>query len=336
MHPKQYTGANLAYIEALRIRKSEWDGIYAKEIEDKQALIDKAKEEADAAKKVAEEESKKRAEIEKSRAVATEAIKQNKASINDYETLIKLNDDLLKSAKSDDERLKISRENSALKTKLDLINKIIERQSTGVGTTALSAGKVTGLTSLATPSLDISGIDTTALTNITDKYQEQADKIGEISQQISSTIQNSAISAFSMLGEAIGGVGDMNAGQAVAAILNPFADLAIELGMLVLMSSKAVTALVAVLSNPLAGPLGIAAGVALIAVGVAAKAGLASMAKGGSSSAATAKVSGGTMIGGKDYESRGSNVNVVVEGRLKGSDIYLSNAKEASRRKNGF
>lgn len=334
--PKQYTEANLAYLTAMQMRKAEFDKVYASEIESKQALIDKAKEEADAAKKVAEEESKKRAEIEKSRALAMDAIKQNKASINDYETLIKLNDDLLKSAKSDDERLKISRENSALKTKLDLINKIIERQSTGVGTTALSAGKVTGLTSLATPSLDISGIDTTALTNITDKYQEQADKIAEISQQISSTIQNSAISAFSMLGEAIGGVGDMNAGQAVAAILNPFADLAIELGMLVLMSSKAVTALVAALSNPLAGPLGIAAGVALIAVGVAAKAGLASMAKGGSSSAATAKVSGGTMIGGKDYESRGSNVNVVVEGRLKGSDIYLSNAKEASRRKNGF
>jgi len=250
-----------------------------------------------------------------------------------------LNDDLLKSAKSDDERLKISRENSALKTKLDLINKIIERQVSGVGTTALDAGKVTGLTSLATPSLDISGIDTTALTNITDKYQEQADKIGEISQQISSTIQNSAISAFSMLGEAIGGVGDMNAGQAVAAILNPFADLAIELGMLVLMSSKAVTALVAVLSNPLAGPLGIAAGVALIALGSFFSSKSASIGSSGGSSGSASNSSGAgannQSFSSSGFSGGGGGGTVVFE--ISGQKLIgvLSNTINANRRLGG-
>lgn len=337
LDPKQYTAANLAYLQAMQMRKSEFDKVYASEIEAKQVLADKAKEEAEAIKKAAEAEAKKRLEIEQTRKAASEAIKQNKGSINDYETLIKLNDDLLKMAKSDDERLKISRENSALKTKLELINKIVERQTSGVGATALDAGKVPGVTDLSREKVDLSDLDTSDLTNIVDKYEEQAQRVQDISQQMASTIQNSAVNAFSMLGEAIGGANNMSAGQAVAAILNPFADLAIELGVIILMSSKAITALMAALSNPLTAPAGIAIGAALIAVGVAAKAGLAALASGGGSGGQkSASVSGGSFLGAKDYESRSEMVTVQVEGKLKGSDIYISNQKEATRRRNGF
>ena len=240
-------------------------------------------------------------------------------------------------AKSDDERLKISRENSALKTKLELINKIVERQTSGVGSTVLDAGKVPGVTDLSREKVDLSDLDTSDLTNIVDKYEEQAQRVQDISTQMASTIQNSAVNAFSMLGEAIGGANNMSAGQAVAAILNPFADLAIELGVIILMSSKAITALMAALSNPLTAPAGIAIGAALIAVGVAAKAGLAALAGGGGSGGGkSASVSGGSFLGAKDYESRSEMVTVQVEGKLKGSDIYISNQKEAQRRRNGF
>lgn len=337
LDPKQYTAANLAYLQAMQMRKSEFDKVYAAEIEAKQVLADKAKEEAEAIKKAAEAEAKKRLEIEQTRKAASEAIKQNKGSINDYETLIKLNDDLLKIAKSDDERLKISRENSALKTKLELINKIVERQTSGVGATALDAGKVPGVTDLSREKVDISDLDTSDLKGIVDEYEAQANRVGEISNEMAATIQNSAVNAFAMLGEAIGGANNMSAGQAVAAILNPFADLAIELGVIILMSSKAITALMAALSNPLTAPAGIAIGAALIAVGVAAKAGLAALAGGGGSSGGkSASVSGGSFLGAKDYESRKETVTVQVEGKLKGSDIYISNQKEATRRKNGF
>ena len=337
LDPKQYTASNLAYLQAMQMRKSEFDKVYAAEIEAKQVLADKAKEEAEAIKKAAEAEAKKRLEIEQTRKAASEAIKQNKGSIADYETLIKLNDDLLKMAKSDDERLKISRENSALKTKLELINKIVERQVSGVGSTVLDAGKVPGVTDLSREKVDLSDLDTSDLTNIVDKYEEQAQRVQDISQQMAATIQNSAINAFSMLGEAIGGANNMSAGQAVAAILNPFADLAIELGVIILMSSKAITALMAALSNPLTAPAGIAIGAALIAVGVAAKAGLAALAGGGGSGGQkSASVSGGSFLGAKDYESRSEMVTVQVEGKLKGSDIYISNQKEATRRRNGF
>ena len=57
---------------------------------------------------------------------------------------------------------------------------------------------------------------------------------------------------------------------------------------------------------------------------------------GGSGGGKSASVSGGSFLGAKDYESRSEMVTVQVEGKLKGSDIYISNQKEATRRRNGF
>ena len=84
-------------------------------------------------------------------------------------------------------------------------------------------------------------------------------------------------------------------------------------------------------------PAAIPVGAALIAVGVAAKAGLAALGSGGGGGGAkSASVSGGSFLGAKDYESRSEMVTVNVEGKIKGSDIYISNQKEAQRRRNGF
>ena len=335
LDPNQYTAANLAYLQAMQMRKSEFDKVYAAEIEAKQVLADKAKEEAEAIKKAAEAEAKKRLEIEQTRKAASEAIKQNKGSINDYETLIKLNDDLLKMAKSDDERLKISRENSALKTKLELINKIIERQVSGVGVSLLEAPKTKGVTKLGREKVDISDLDTSDLKGIVDEYEAQASRVGEISNEMAATMQGSVVSAFQALGTAIGTMGEMNAGQAIASLLNPIADMAISAGTMIMMTGTAIEALKASLVSFFGGSA-IVAGAALVAVGVAAKAGLAALASSGGKSQRQASVSGGSFLGAKDYESRSEMVTVQVEGKLKGSDIYISNQKEAQRRRNGF
>ena len=335
LDPKQYTAANLAYLQAMQMRKSEFDKVYAAEIEAKQVLADKAKEEAEAIKKAAEAEAKKRLEIEQTRKAASEAIKQNKGSIADYETLIKLNDDLLKMAKSDDERLKISRENSALKTKLELINKIIERQVSGVGVSLLEAPKTKGVTKLGREKVDISDLDTSDLKGIVDEYEAQANRVGEISNEMAATMQGSVVSAFQALGTAIGTMGEMNAGQAIASLLNPIADMAISAGTMIMMTGTAIEALKASLVSFFGGSA-IVAGAALVAVGVAAKAGLAALASSGGKSQRQASVSGGSFLGAKDYESRSEMVTVQVEGKLKGSDIYISNQKEATRRRNGF
>ena len=335
LDPKQYTAANLAYLQAMQMRKSEFDKVYAAEIEAKQVLADKAKEESEAIKKAAEAEAKKRLEIEQTRKAASEAIKQNKGSINDYETLIKLNDDLLKMAKSDDERLKISRENSALKTKLELINKIVERQTSSVGSTALQTPKAKGITTLEREKVDISDLDTSDLKGIVDEYEAQANRVGEISNEMAATMQGSVVSAFQALGTAIGTMGEMNAGQAIASLLNPIADMAISAGTMIMMTGTAIEALKASLVSFFGGSA-IVAGAALVAVGVAAKAGLAALASSGGKSQRQASVSGGSFLGAKDYESRSEMVTVQVEGKIKGQDIYFANQKEATRRRNGF
>lgn len=77
---------------------------------------------AEESKKAAEAEAKKRAEIEASKKLAEDNIRLNKASITDYETLIKLNDERFKLASSDIVRNQILKENGALKLQLELIN----------------------------------------------------------------------------------------------------------------------------------------------------------------------------------------------------------------------
>ena len=330
--PKQYTGANLAYIEALRIRKSEWDSIYAKEIEDKQALADKAKEESEAIKKAAEAEAKKRLEIEQTRKAASEAIKQNKGSINDYETLIKLNEERYKIATSDELRNQILKENTALRTQLALIDNL--KRASEVEGVKLKEGKVQGVKSIGRKKVDISGLDTSDLTAAVAEFEKETDEIESIAEEFKSTMQGTMMDAFSSFGEALGGMNDLNAGQIVAKLLSPFADLAIKAGTIILTSGIAIDGLKKALLS-LNGPVAIAAGAALIAVGVAAKAGLAALAGGGGSSSKQASVSGGSFTTNNSYMQERA-LTVQVEGRIKGNDIYISNSKESNRRNNGF
>ena len=111
--------------------------------------------------------------------------------------------------------------------------------------------------------------------------------------------------------------------------------MAISAGTMIMMTGTAIEALKASLVSFFGGSA-VVAGAALIAVGVAAKAGLSALASSGGKSQRQASVSGGSFLGAKDYESRSEMVTVQVEGKLKGSDIYISNQKEAQRRRNGF
>lgn len=337
LDPNQYTAANLAYLQAMQMRKSEFDKVYAAEIEAKQVLADKAKEEAEAIKKAAEAEAKKRLEIEQTRKAASEAIKQNKGSINDYETLIKLNEERYKLATSDVLRNQILKENAAYKLQLSLIDNI--SRASEINGKRLKEGKVTGVKSLNRDKVDISGLNTNDLTlamtsDAVDKYEEQLKRVEDLSNEFKATMQGTMMDAFSSFGEALGGMSDLNAGQIVAKLLSPFADLAIKAGTIILTSGIAIDGLKKALLS-LNGPVAIAAGAALIAVGVAAKAGLAALAGGGGGSSKQSSVSGGSFTPNNSYMQERA-VTVQVEGRIKGNDIYISNSKESNRRNNGF
>lgn len=333
--PKQYTAGNIAMINALQLRKSEFDKVYAAEIEAIQAKQDADKAASDEAKKAAEAESKKRAGIEASKKLAEESIKLNKASITDYETLIKLNDERYKMASSDTLRNQILKENGALKLQLELLNQSAIRYAEISGK-KLKAAPVTGLKSLDRKTIDISGMNTDDLKNATAEFGGELDTITEMAKEFESTMQQSLIGAFGSLAEAIGGVSDLGMAQIVAKLLMPLADMAIAAGTIIITTGTAVEALRTALTS-FFGIGAIAAGGILIGVGVAAKAGLSALASGGGGgSSKAASASGGSFVDTNSFYTRQNEIKVTGQLYGKGSDLYAVVETETSRRKRGF
>ena len=333
----QYNVLNVANLKVWEARRKELSDAAAKEEERLAKQEEEAKTAQENARKALEAEQKKKAEAEASKKLAEQNIAANKASINDYETLIKLNDERYKLATSDMIRNQILKENAAYKLQLSLIDNI--SRAAEINGKRLKEGKVTGVKSLNRDKVDISGLNTDDLTlamtsDAVDKYEEQLRRVEDLSNEFKATMQGTMMDAFSSFGEALGGMNDLNAGQIVAKLLSPFADLAIKAGTIILTSGIAIDGLKKALLS-LNGPVAIAAGAALIAVGVAAKAGLAALAGGGGNSSKQSSVSGGSFTPNNSYMQERA-VTVQVEGRIKGNDIYISNSKESNRRNNGF
>ena len=329
----QYTVLNVANLKVWEARRKELSDAAAKEEERLAKEEEAAKTAQENARKALEAEQKKKAEAEASKKLAEQNIAANKASISDYETLIKLNEERYKIATSDELRNQILKENAALKTQVELIN-VAAKRFAEINGVSLKAGKVTGLKSLNREKIDISGLDTSDLSLATADFAKQTDEIMEIAQEFERTMQQSMITAFGSIADALGGISDLNFGQVVAKILTPFADMAIAAGTIIMTTGTAIEALRTALTTFL-GVGAIAAGGILIGVGVAAKAGLSALASSGGGGGKQASVSGGNFVPNNTFmENRA--VTVQVEGRIKGNDIYISNSKESNRRNNGF
>lgn len=141
-------------------------------------------------------------------------------------------------------------------------------------------------------------------------------------EELVSAIEDGLVGAFDALANAMGGVTDGGMEQVVKALLEPLADMAIRAGTLIMMSGTAIEALKESLINFFPGGA-IAAGAALVAVGVAAKAGLAAI--GNQGAGATGVTSYGT-DGSSAYGTGtiSSELTVNVVGTIHGSDIILS------------
>jgi TP901 family phage tail tape measure protein len=107
-------------------------------------------------------------------------------------------------------------------------------------------------------------------------------KIEDLSEDMAAALRSGIISALGELAEAIG-TGEWDTSTMVRALLNPLADAAISAGTIILTTGEALEALRTALADLFGGgPEGAAiAGAALIAVGMAAKAGLAAIATSG-------------------------------------------------------
>ena len=151
---------------------------------------------------------------------------------------------------------------------------------------------------------------------------EELDK--EIAENLVDAISSGLVGAFDALADVIGGGTDGGMEQVLKALVEPLAEMAIKTGTLVMMSGLAIDKLLNVLKfagNPLGA---VAAGAALVAVGVAAKAGLAAIGNHGNSGTGISSVSSSASPYGGATGVQSAELVVRVEGTVKGSDIILS------------
>lgn len=155
-----------------------------------------------------------------------------------------------------------------------------------------------------------------------------AEKMADFSKQMADALRSGAIAALDELANAIG-TGDWDTGAMLKALVTPLADMAISAGVIISGVGEAVEALKTSLTS-LQGPIAIAAGAALIAAGVAAKAGLAALAKkGGSGSSASGGSSNPyTYTGGYGVTPAGVGYGGQIElggtVTVKGQDIQIA------------
>lgn len=176
------------------------------------------------------------------------------------------------------------------------------------------------------------GIDTSALKHTSEEVDEfvkrlkkQQSDAEDISRGFADALRNGMIDALDELAEAIG-TGDLDTTALVRALVTPLADMAISAGTLILSTGEGIEAIKSAFES-LNGYAAIAAGVALVGLGVALKAGMAALAKNGASSSA----GGGnpyTYTGGygvtPDMLSSAGPMEIEGTVTVKGQDIQIA------------
>ena len=156
---------------------------------------------------------------------------------------------------------------------------------------------------------------------LNDVKEKSEDLARSITENLVSALENGLVGAFDALADVIGGVTEGGMEQVAKALLEPLADMAIKAGTLIMMSGTAIEALKESLIGFFGGNA-VLAGAALVAVGVAAKAGLAAIGnKGGGS---VSSFSSNTTPVSAPSNVQTAELVVHVEGTVKGSDIILS------------
>lgn len=158
---------------------------------------------------------------------------------------------------------------------------------------------------------------------------EQQTKINDVAAMMNQALTAGITSSLNELANVIAGVEDANAGTVVKALLSPLADACITAGVLIMTTGKAIESLKAALMG-FFGIGAIAAGALLIGIGVAAKAGLASIGKNAGRSSAGAgyntSFTGGYGVSGgvNPFSYTQEQGSMVLTSTLKGQDLLLS------------
>ena len=148
----------------------------------------------------------------------------------------------------------------------------------------------------------------------------------EAIEMLNKSINAGITSSLGELANVIAGVEGADIGSVVKALLSPLADACISAGLLVMGTGKAIDALRDGLMKFFGGNA-VAAGAALVAIGVAAKAGLAAIGKragngGGAGNNPVTSYSGGYGVNTNNYAQAASSYTLTTT--LKGQDLLLA------------
>ena len=183
------------------------------------------------------------------------------------------------------------------------------------------------------PEIDLSAFDT-AIEELKAKGAEwvaEQQEIAQLNEALSNTIANSVAGGVQAFTEMLFNLDEADATQVLAALMQPFADTAVQLGTMLIAQGVAVEAFNKSLAS-LQGAPAIAAGVALVAIGSAMRAGIQSLAKGGSSaSTASTYDSGAYDANGTTFDNYDSTITVEVVGKISGSDILLAGSSQQKK-----
>ena len=160
------------------------------------------------------------------------------------------------------------------------------------------------------------------ITEAAETAAEQEQRLTEIAKDFNANVAEGIADACQTMMDSLMGLEKFNAGSVLQALLSPLADMAVQEGKILVASGLGIEAVKKALES-LNGVAAIAAGAALIAVGTAAKSGLAALAKSGAGS--TSVTAGGDYGGGTSVaRDLRTEMTIYVTGKMSGNDIEIA------------
>jgi hypothetical protein len=168
----------------------------------------------------------------------------------------------------------------------------------------------------------------TELDAFVEKWKATQEEIAMLNGMLEGAIVASMSNGLQAITDMMAGIEGANAGAVLGALMQPFADTAIQLGEMLIAQGLGVEAFKKSLES-LNGVAAIAAGAALVALGSAMRSGISALAKGGGAASTASYSGGGASYGNvQNYESE---MTIYVEGRISGNDIVLSGNKTLNK-----
>lgn len=152
----------------------------------------------------------------------------------------------------------------------------------------------------------------------------------EINSQFNDAVVASLSGATQALADCIMGIEGADASQVLAALLQPFAQTAISLGEMLLATGLGITAFNESLKT-LQGPVAIAAGLGLIALGSAMASGIRALGGASSTSASAGGYDSASSSASKGFETYEQEITVHVVGEIAGDKIVLAGQKTLNK-----